>query len=84
LQVREGLRGVKPLANKDRVDLGKTIDENILGGRPIAFRSTAVEPGNGELTVHGELEQWASSSVLQRVKLLNHNDDRPLVMTSPS
>jgi polyisoprenoid-binding protein YceI len=56
LQVREGLRGVKPLTNKDRVDIGKTIDEKILGGRPIAFRSTAVEPGNGELTVHGELE----------------------------
>ena len=56
LQVREGLRGVKPLTDKDRADIRKTIDEKILGGRPIVFRSTAVEPGNGALTVRGELE----------------------------
>jgi hypothetical protein len=56
LQVREGLHGVKPLTDKDRAEIRKTIDETILGGRPIAFRSTAVEPGDGGLTVHGELE----------------------------
>jgi hypothetical protein len=56
LQVREGLRGVKPLTDKDRADIRKTIDEKILGGRPIAFRSTAVEPGDGGLIVRGELE----------------------------
>ena len=31
LQVREGLRGVKPLTDKDRADIRKTIDEKILG-----------------------------------------------------
>jgi YceI-like domain len=56
LQVREGLHGVKPLTDKDRADIRKTIDEKILGGQPIAFRSTAVEPGNGALIVRGELE----------------------------
>jgi polyisoprenoid-binding protein YceI len=56
LQVREGLHGIKPLTDKDRADIGKTIDEKILRGRPIAFRSTAVEPGNGGLIVRGELE----------------------------
>jgi hypothetical protein len=56
LRVREGLHGVKPLTDKDRADIGKTIDEKILGGRPIAFRSTAVEPDSGRLTVRGELE----------------------------
>jgi YceI-like domain len=56
LQVREGLRGVKPLTDRDRASIRKTIDEKILGGRPIAFRSTAVEPANGGLTVRGELE----------------------------
>jgi hypothetical protein len=56
LQVREGLHGVKPLTDKDRADIRKTIDEKILGGRPIAFRSTEVEPGAGGLTVRGELE----------------------------
>jgi polyisoprenoid-binding protein YceI len=56
LQVREGLHGVKPLTDKDRADIRKTIHEKVLGGRPIAFRSTAVEPGDGGLTVRGELE----------------------------
>lgn len=56
LQVREGLRGIKPLTDKDRADIRKTIDEKILGGLPIAFRSTAVESGTHGLTVRGELE----------------------------
>jgi YceI-like domain len=56
LRVREGLHGVKPLTDKDRADIRKTIDEKILGGRPIDFCSTAVEPGDGVITVRGELE----------------------------
>jgi hypothetical protein len=56
LQVREGLHGVKPLTDKDRADIRKTIDEKVLRGRPIGFRSTAVEAGDGRLTVRGELE----------------------------
>ena len=56
LQVREGLRGVKPLTDKDRAAIGKIIDEQTLGGYAVAFRSTAVEPGSGGLTVRGELE----------------------------
>jgi hypothetical protein len=56
LQVHGGLHGIKRLTDKDRADIRKTINEKILGERPIVFRSTAVEPGNGALTVHGELE----------------------------
>jgi polyisoprenoid-binding protein YceI len=56
LQVREGLRGIKPLTDRDRADIRNTIDEKILLGRRIAFASTAVETGNGGLTVRGELE----------------------------
>jgi hypothetical protein len=44
LQVREGLRGVKPLTDSERASIGKIIDEQILGGRPIAFRSTRSSP----------------------------------------
>jgi polyisoprenoid-binding protein YceI len=55
LQVREGLHGVKPLTDKDRVDIRKQIDEKILRAQPIAFRSSAVESGDGLLTVRGEL-----------------------------
>ncbi len=56
LQVRDGLNGIKPLTDRDRGDIGKTINEKILAGRPISFRSTAVEPGTRALTVRGELE----------------------------
>jgi hypothetical protein len=56
LEVREGLRGAKPLSDRDRREIGKTIDEKILGGRPIEFRSTSIEGGvvAGELTMAGE------------------------------
>jgi polyisoprenoid-binding protein YceI len=56
LRVLEGLRGIKPLTDKDRADIRTTIDERILFGRRIAFDSTAVETDNGGLTVRGELE----------------------------
>jgi polyisoprenoid-binding protein YceI len=55
LQVRDGLRGIKPLTDKDRGEIRKIIDEKT-GGRPIVFRSTAVEPGHDALTIRGELE----------------------------
>ena len=55
LEVREGLRGVKPLTDKDRGEIRKNIDERILRGQPIAFRSNAVETSPGKLMVRGEL-----------------------------
>jgi hypothetical protein len=56
LRVREGSHGVKPLSDGDLADIDKAIDEKVLGGRPIEFRSTAVERAEGRLTVRGELE----------------------------
>ena len=56
LRVREGLHGVKPLTDKDRAEIRKTIDEKILRAQPIAFRSSAVELAGGALTVRGELD----------------------------
>ena len=58
LEVHEGLHGVKPLSDKDLSDIHKNIDERVLGGRPIAFRSTSVQPLDGEsrLIVGGDLE----------------------------
>jgi polyisoprenoid-binding protein YceI len=57
LQVREGLRGLKPLTDKDRSEIGKNIDDKVLHGQPIAFRSTAVRLADaaGPLVVEGEL-----------------------------
>jgi polyisoprenoid-binding protein YceI len=55
LEVREGLRGVKPLTDKDRVEIRKNIDDK-LRRLPIRFRSSAVRiDGDGRLVVEGEL-----------------------------
>jgi polyisoprenoid-binding protein YceI len=57
LEIREGLRGVKPLTDKDRVEIRKNIDEKILGSHPIEFRSSSVRRADdgGRLTVEGTL-----------------------------
>jgi polyisoprenoid-binding protein YceI len=63
LEVREGLRGVKPLTDKDRVEIRKNIAEKILGSHPIRFRSTHMQlvDGGGRLTVEGELSMAGSA-----------------------
>ena len=55
LQVREGRNGVKPLTDKDRGEIRRTIEAKILHGRPITFRSTGVAGStvSGELTIDG-------------------------------
>ncbi len=57
LEVREALRGLKPLTDHDRGEIAKNIDDKVLRGRPIGFRSTAVRPqaGGARMTVEGEL-----------------------------
>jgi hypothetical protein len=55
LEVREGNHGVKPLTDRDRREIVKTIDAKVLGREPISFRSTGVdgETVAGELTLAG-------------------------------
>jgi polyisoprenoid-binding protein YceI len=57
LHVREGLRGLKPLSDKDRAEIRKTIDEKVLGEQPITFRSSGVELADdgSRLSVRGDL-----------------------------
>jgi polyisoprenoid-binding protein YceI len=55
LRVLEGRRGVKPLSDKDRAEILKTIDERVLHSRPIAFRSSTVRRDGGHLEADGEL-----------------------------
>lgn len=56
LQVREGLHGVKPLTDRERGEIRKTIHGKV-GGAPISFRATALELGEGgRLHGRGELE----------------------------
>src|SRR5215207_2833105 len=57
MEVQEGVRGVKPLTDKDRGEIRRNIDEKALHGQPISFRSSAVRlvDGDGRLVVEGEL-----------------------------
>jgi YceI-like protein len=63
LHAREGLRGLKPLSDRDREEIRKNIDQKVLGGEPIDFRSTAVESdeAGGRLSVHGDLTMHGST-----------------------
>jgi len=66
LEVREGLGGVKPLTDRDRGEIRRNIDEKVLRGQPIAFRSNAVRipEGPGRLAVEGELTMAGSTRPL--------------------
>jgi polyisoprenoid-binding protein YceI len=60
LEVREGVRGVKPLTDKDRLEIRKNIDAKVLGSHPIRFRSSDVRLDD-QLTVEGELSMAGST-----------------------
>jgi hypothetical protein len=64
LEVREGVRGVKPLTDRDRAEIRKNIDEKVLGGQPIAFRGRATEAGGG-IELDGELTMGGATRPLR-------------------
>jgi len=51
LEIREGLRGAKPLSDRDRREILKNIEQKVLGTQPIEYRGAA--DGSGELTMAG-------------------------------
>src|SRR5215213_3665703 len=57
MEVREGVRGVKPLTERDRGEIRTNIDEKVLHGQPIGFRSSVVRlvDGDARLVVEGDL-----------------------------
>ncbi len=56
-KVLEGTGGVKPLGETDKDSIVHTINDEILKGTSITFRSTAVRPdGDGRFHVTGDLE----------------------------
>jgi polyisoprenoid-binding protein YceI len=61
LQVREGVRGVKPLTDKDRAEIRRNIEEKVLGDQPISFRSDAVEVAGDGLSARGDLTMAGAS-----------------------
>jgi hypothetical protein len=56
LRVREGTGGISALGDEEKAAIGQTIDEEVLKGAAIAFRSTRVERSASRLDVEGELE----------------------------
>ena len=57
LRVREGTGGMQPLGADDKANIETTIDDEVLKGQAIEFRSTAVQAaaGGSRLSVRGEL-----------------------------
>jgi hypothetical protein len=56
LGVREGSGGMQALGDEDKVEIKRTIEEEVLSAEAIEFRSTDVEASDGErLRVNGEL-----------------------------
>lgn len=55
LTVRQGLRGVKPLSERDRREISRNIDEKVLRRRAITFESTAASALDGRLSLSGRL-----------------------------
>jgi polyisoprenoid-binding protein YceI len=78
LEVRDGLRGLKPLTDKDRAEIRKTIDAKVLGGSPISFTSRSVRAGaggDGPLVVEGDLTLAGQTRPIT-VELAMTNDGR--------
>lgn len=63
LRVRSGQGGVQTLGDDEKTGIAQTIDEEVLEGTPIEFRSTAVAASAdaSTLDVQGELEMFGRS-----------------------
>ncbi len=57
LRVREGIGGMQPLGDDDKSSIQTTIDDEVLRGQEIAFRSREAHtaPGGRRISVRGEL-----------------------------
>jgi polyisoprenoid-binding protein YceI len=64
LAVRDGRHGAKPLTDKDRAAIRKNIDEKVLRGWPISFRSSSARLVDQRLVVEGELTIGSSTRPL--------------------
>ena len=56
LRVREGTGGMSPLGEEEKAGISQTIDDEVLKGLAIEFRSTRVERRGTRLEVSGDLE----------------------------
>lgn len=59
-RVLEGTGGVMPLGDEEKEAIPKTIDEDVLKGAPIEFRSTQLNVADRRVDVQGELELFGT------------------------
>jgi hypothetical protein len=55
-RVIEGTGGVLPLGDEEKAAIPQTIDEEVLKGTPIEFRSTRIQANGASAEVEGDLE----------------------------
>ena len=56
LRVRSGSGGISPLGDEEKAGISQTIDEEVLKGGNISYRSSAVTARYGGFDVEGELD----------------------------
>jgi hypothetical protein len=62
VEVIEGSGGAKPLSDKDKGDIKKSITNKVLGGSQITFTSNSVEENGGQMIARGDLSIAGKSS----------------------
>jgi hypothetical protein len=62
VEVESGSGGAKPLGDKDKGDIKKSIAGKVLGSSQITFTSSSVEDNGGQLLVKGDLSIAGKSS----------------------
>ena len=65
LRVRSGSGGISPLGDEEKAGIAQTIDEEVLMGGSIQFRSTSVERSGTDVAVQGELELLGKTAPLR-------------------
>jgi polyisoprenoid-binding protein YceI len=55
IEVVSGSGGAKPLGDKDKADIKKSITGKVLGSSQITFKSSEVSADNGSMSVKGDL-----------------------------
>jgi hypothetical protein len=73
LRVVDGSGGISPLGGEEKAGIAQTIDEEVLKGLPIRFRSSRVDASGTRIDVRGELELMRLRAPIEFA--LNLSDD---------
>ncbi len=61
IEIVSGSGGAKPLNDKDKKDIKKSMKDKVLGSSQISFKSSEVQADNGSMNVKGDLSVAGSS-----------------------